>query len=492
MQEIVVLLLLGLVIAAAALVVVLLRQRVAGEIMALRDAKAALEGQLAVERMRASRVPELERTLAQSAGLAENLRAARTAAERDCAVATAALSRAEAGERDATARLGALRAECLDLQTRCATLEETLRKERVHAAEKLQLLQEAREGMTREFRLLADELMARHGESFSKQNREQIAGLLDPMRDKLTEFQQGLQAAHTETAKERAALGEQIRGLSEASVRMSLEATNLTRALKGKSQTQGAWGEMILASILERSGLRDGVEYTAQASGDTEEGQRLRPDVIVSLPGEQRIVIDAKVSLVAFEAHVNAAGDGERAESLARHLASMRAHIRTLAGKDYQAVAGSRLSYVVMFVPIEGALAAALQGDPELTAFALESNVTIATPTTLMIALRTVRSVWQAERRNQNAEAIAERAGRLYDKFVGFVGDLEGVGKSLRQAEDSYGAAMSKLSSGRGNLLRQVEQLKGLGARTTKALPPALLGDEGVDGQAVIEAVEVR
>ncbi len=330
--------------------------------------------------------------------------------------------------------------------------------------------------MTKEFRLLAEDVMARHGERFGKQNKEQIDGLLQPVRDKLAEFQQGLQAAHVETAKERATLGEQIRGLSEASAKMTTETTNLTRALKGQAQTQGAWGEMILESVLQNSGLRKGEEYECQTSHTTEDGQRLRSDVIVTLPGDQRrIVIDAKVSLVAFDGHVNAATDGERDACLRRHLDSMRAHIRTLGSKDYQGVARSGLDFVVMFIPIEGALAAALRTDPKLINEAADHNVAIATPTTLMIALRTVASVWQVERRNKNAEDIAKRAGLLYDKFAGFVGDMQALGERLGQADEAYKGAMKKLSDGRGSLTRQVEQLKGMGARTGKSLPAWLL-----------------
>ncbi len=488
------LLCLAMIVAAAAVLVALLVRRLG----AMRESKVRLEGQLAVEQLRASRIPELEQAVAQHARLADELRAAQANADRECATAKGELSRVEAALQEARVRLtetegmlAAVRTEREGFKTGLATLQETLSKERLHAAEKLQLLQDAKDTMTKEFGLLANEVMARHGESFSKQNKEQIDGLLQPMRDKLAEFQQGLQSAHTESAKERATLGEQIRGLSETSARMTTETTNLTRALKGKAQTQGAWGEMILASILQRSGLREGAEYVSQATGATEEGQRLRPDVIVSLPGDQRIVIDAKVSLVAFEGHVNAATDSERDMCLGRHLNSMRTHIKTLSSKDYRAVAGSRLNYVVMFVPIEGALAAALQGDPGLTSFAMENNVTIATPTTLMIALRTVHSVWQVECRNQNAEAIADRAGKLYDKFVGFVTDLQQVGRGLKLADDSYRDAMGKLSTGKGNLVRQIEQLKGMGARTGKSLPLSLLGDNGEEPSTMIETVEV-
>jgi len=335
--------------------------------------------------------------------------------------------------------------------------------------------------MTGEFKLLAEDVMKVHGENFSKHNKEQIDGLLAPLREKLTEFQQGLQTANMESVKERATLGEQIRALSNASAKMTLETANLTRALKGEAQTQGAWGEMILGSILQRSGLREGEEYVVQQTQPTDDGQRLRPDVIVELPGGQRIVIDSKVSLIAFEAFVNAENDEGRQLHLARHLASIRGHIRTLSGKEYHAAAGSKLDYVVMFIPIEGALAVALQGDAQITAFAVECNVAIATPTTLMIALRTVANVWQVERRNRNAEAIALRAGRMYDKFVGFVQDMSTLDNRLGQARTAFDDAMGKLSAGQGNLVTQIERLKALGAKTTKSLPAALIADDQPD-----------
>jgi DNA recombination protein RmuC len=335
--------------------------------------------------------------------------------------------------------------------------------------------------MTSEFKILAAEVMQSHSETFSKQNKEQIEIILAPLREKLGEFQLGLQGAQIETAKEREALVQQIRDLSAHSAKMTLETSNLTRALKGEAQTQGAWGEMILASILERSGLREGEEYVIQQSHTTEEGARLKPDVEVKLPGGQKIVIDSKVSLVAFDDYVNAESEAERGAHLKRHLTSIRTHIKTLSSKEYHSAAGSHLDYVVMFIPIEGALAAALQEDPGLTAEAVGANVAIATPTTLMIALRTVANVWQVERRNKNAEIIARRAGKIYDKLVGFLEDMTSLGNRISQARVSYDEAMAKLSSGRGNLVNQVEQLKQLGAKASKSLPASVLDENDTE-----------
>ena len=372
----------------------------------------------------------------------------------------------------------------VDLKTANATVRETLDQEHRQADEKIALLTAARVEMSREFKTLAEEVMSRHGESFTKLNKEQIDGILTPLREKLGEFERNVQASHVESVKERATLAEQIRNIAETGAAMGKETKDLTEALRGRSQTQGAWGEMVLETILERSGLRSGEEYSAQKSFADEEGKRLRPDVVINLPGGQRMVVDAKVSLTAFESLVNAASDEERAVHLQRHLGSIRGHIVTLGSKEYHVATGTTLDYVVMFVPIEGALAAALQADPSLIVFAAERNVTLTTPTTLMIALRTVANVWQVERRNQNAEEIAVRAGKLYDKFVGFVADMTAVGDSMTRSRNAFDGAMGKLVHGRGNVIRQLEQLKSMGGRTSKSLPAILL--DAADGQVTL------
>lgn len=460
---------------------------------ALIHAKAELESRLAARTEALSRtesiVTELRerleterRSLTEAQARIDLLRGERAELETAAAEARARLAeKSEHGEalrrrleeaealRDAEARAHA------DLRIRHAALRETLDQERSQAEERLALMADAKERLTAEFKLLADEMLKRHGETFARQNREQVDSLLEPLRRRIVEFQQGLQASQTETAKERAALAEQIRTLGETSARMTQETLNLTRALKGKAQTQGAWGEMILSTILERSGLRNGEEYVTQESRTAEDGTRLRPDVVVRLPGGQSVVIDSKVSLTAFEAYVNAEADHDRAAHLTRHVLSVRTHVRSLGGKGYHQVADGVLDYVVMFVPIEGALAAALQEDPGLTGFAAEQGVAIATPSTLMAMLRTVANVWHVERRNRNADEIAERAGKLFDKFVGFVADMQQLGSRLDGAQKCWSDAMGKLHSGRGNLVRQVEMLREMGARTSKSLPPELL-----------------
>jgi len=466
------------VIVSILLVFLLKRLRqLEAEAVSLREEKSGLDRRLAVEEQRSGRLAEVERDLAESKQLADRLRDAKSATDAESARVTEALSQRDSALAELKMRLASTEERKTDLDTRFAAAQANLEQERKQTVEKLALLTEARERMTGEFKVLAAEVMQSHSETFSKQNKEQIEIVLKPLRDKLGEFQLGLQGAQIETAKEREALVQQIRALSEHSAKMTLETSNLTRALKGEAQAQGAWGEMILASILERSGLREGEQYVIQQSYATEGGSRLRSDVEVNLPGGQKIVIDSKVSLVAFDDYVNAESEADRAAHLKRHLTSIRSHIKALSSKEYHSAAGSQLDYVVMFIPIEGALAAALQEDPGLTTEAVDANVAIATPTTLMIALRTVANVWQVEDRNKNAEKIASRAGKIYDKLVGFVDDMLSLGNRMSQARDSYDDAMAKLSSGRGSLANQVEQLKALGAKAGKSLPASVLDE---------------
>lgn len=394
----------------------------------------------------------------------------------------------------ATAELADVQRDSGDLRANLAALREALEQERKQSEEKIALLTAARADMTKEFKSLADEVMSRHGENFTKLNKEQIDGLLQPLKEKIGEFQHNIQVTHAESIKERATLSEQLRQITETGATMTKETKELTEALRGNTQTQGAWGEMILSSILERSGLRPDEEYFVQKGFSNDDGQRLRPDVIINLPGGQKVVVDSKVSLTAFERMVNATTEEERASHLQKHLTSLRSHINALASKDYHLAAGSMLDYVVMFVPIEGALAAALQADPGITTLAAESNVAITTPTTLMIALRTIANVWQVERRNRNAEDIADRAGKIYDKFVGFTSDMKAVGDSIDRARQSFDGAMGKLTSGRGNVVRQLEQLRAMGARASKSLPPALLeaAEGAADAEMAIDAPEIE
>lgn len=377
--------------------------------------------------------------------------------------------RLEIKERDSL--ISAHRENISELEKDVARMQEALRQERRVAEEKQALLLDGREKMTAEFRELADQVMQRHGENFSKANKTQIDAVLTPLREHIGKFEKELRDSHQKAGEDRASLQAQIKGLSEMSAGMAKEAEALTRALKGDVQKQGAWGEMMLERLLEQSGLRKGEEYETQSSHSLEDGRRLRPDAIVNLPEGRRLILDSKVSLTDFQRAAAAENETGRAAAIKAHALSLRAHIANLSGKEYQRLNVQDLDYVVMFVPIEGAFSAALAHDAELTSYALERDVMIATPTTLMVILRTVANVWAVDRRNKNAEAIAERAGRLYDKAAGFVDDLSDIGARLGQAQSAYDGAMAKLSTGRGNLLGQIDKLKELGAKTSKSLP---------------------
>ena len=338
------------------------------------------------------------------------------------------------------------------------------------ANEKIEILTKVKREMETQFKELAENALKVQGESFSKANIEKLEATLTPLKEHVGHFEKELRQVHEETVKDRERLKTEISQLSKRSEAISQEAISLTKALKGDTQIQGAWGEMVLENILERSGLRNGEEYETQAHRIGINGERLRPDVVVRIPGGKSLVIDSKVSLLAYNEAVNADTDVEALASRKRHLASIKNHINSLSAKGYQTAENSTVDYVILFVPIEGALSEALREDPALTEHALERNITIATPTTLMMALKTIANVWAVDRRNQNAELIANRAGKLYDKVYGFVQNMERVGERLEQAQDSYTQAFSQLSKGKGNVISQVESLKTLGAKTSKKI----------------------
>jgi len=350
------------------------------------------------------------------------------------------------------------------LQSELAAMRTRLDEQARQNEANLKRFMEARQQMTDEFKSIAGDVLRTHGETFTKQNREQVDTLLKPLQDKITEF-------HKNLVEDRSAMGERIRALAESNLQITTEAQNLTRALKGNSQTQGAWGEMILATILEQSGLREGEQYFTQQSHSGEDGERLRTDVEILMPNGDRLVIDSKVSLTAFEAFVNSPED-DRDQHLRAHIASVRGHITTLGDKGYNRAARSSLDYVMMFVPIESALATAIQHDTKLVEFGMGKGVMLTTPTTLMTVLRTVRNVWDIEKRHQNAEEIAERAGQLYDKVAGFLGTMDQVGDAIDKSQRAYAKARDQLTSGRGNVVRQVEMLRELGAKSSKPIPP--------------------
>ncbi|MBU1176801.1 MAG: DNA recombination protein RmuC [Alphaproteobacteria bacterium] len=364
-----------------------------------------------------------------------------------------------------------------DLRAESARLAAQMAEKDRQAEESLKRYENARQQMSEQFKAIAGEILTTNSAAFQKQNREQVDTLLKPLNDKIVEFQAGI-------VRDRATMNEQIRALAESNLRITTEAQNLTRALKGNAQTQGAWGEMILETILDRSGLKQGEQYRTQKSHAGEDNGRVRTDVEVFMPNGDVLVIDSKVSLTAFEAFTNEEDGEVRMRHLNAHVASIRSHVKTLGDKNYQRHAGSSLDYVMMFIPVEAALSAAVSSDPHLFEFGFSNGVMLTTPTTLMTVLRTVRNVWDIEKRHENAEEIASRAGALYDKVAGFTTTLGVLGANLDRAQKSFSDAQAQLT-GRGGVIRQVEMLKDLGAKTSKTLPPGWAADG--DGEAAPE-----
>ena len=345
-----------------------------------------------------------------------------------------------------------------------------LRTKIVRLETRLELHQKTEGTLKTQFTNLANEVMRNQRADFKLENEGHLTQVLQPLKEHISRFETELREVHKSADKDRVALKSEISNLMTQSLQVSQEAHNLTQALKGDTQKQGAWGEMILASILENSGLQEGSEYETQAHHRKDDGMALRPDVIVNLPGGRKLVIDSKVSLTAYERAVNAENPDARALAMAAHVTSVKMHINELSEKKYSQVDDGAIDYVIMFMPIESAFSEAVRADSKLMLHAAKKNVIIATPNILMLALKTVENLWSVEKRNRNALEIAKRAGLLYDKFHGFVEDMNKIGMQLNTVQTTHAKAVSKLKDGQGNLHFQVEDLKKLGARAAKQL----------------------
>ncbi len=337
-------------------------------------------------------------------------------------------------------------------------------------------LEEMQTHFRAEFKNLANDILEEKSRRFTQQNSEQLDQLLKPLGERITEFQRKVEERHKEDLVGRGALNQHLKMLQEMNQRMSDEAQNLTKALKGDTRQQGSWGEVILQRILERSGLREGSEYHLQVSSTTESGRRLQPDVVVDLPNEKKIIIDSKVSLKDYEEFVSAEDPTLQEEAARRHVQSLRNHVRSLSGKNYEQIYSFKsLDFVLMFIPIEPAFGLAIQKDSALYNEAFERNIIIVSPTTLLATLSTIENVWKQEYQNQNAMRIARRGALLYEKFVGFVENMEALGMRIRQASDAYEDAFKQLSTGSGNLIGQTEKLRKLGVQPSKRLSQELV-----------------
>lgn len=363
-----------------------------------------------------------------------------------------------------------------DVRQSNAELSERLIQQQRQAEEKIALLENAKQQLTNEFKLLANQLFDEKQKLFTQTSKSSIEALLKPMSHSLDQFRQRIESTHKEDLEGRASLKEQLHQLQKLNSQMSEETQNLTQALKGESKTQGNWGELILERLLERSGLREGEEFIREKSFTNEEGKRLRPDVVLNLPDNKHIIIDSKVSLTDYERALSAEQESGKTRAIKAHLLSLKSHIDALASKRYEHLEQINApDFVLMFIPIEAAYMMAIEEDSRIFEDAFDKRVAVVTPTTLFTTLKTIEQLWRYERQSENTVKLIQRAADVHDKFVGFVGNFEKVGTQISQAQNSYEEAFKQLSTGRGNLIRQAQMLKELAGKTKKEIPEHLL-----------------
>jgi DNA recombination protein RmuC len=375
-----------------------------------------------------------------------------------------------------TTLVASLRAERDTALQNAIRLEASLESERKQGLGRIESLNEAKEALTIQFKNLANDILDDKTRRFTEQNALSLDALLKPLQTKLTEFKEQVATSYSNESRERFALKSEIERLSALNVKMSDETRSLTQALKGDSKVQGNWGELVLESILESSGLRKGEEYLVQDSHTQVDGSRLQPDIVVRLPEGRHLVVDSKVSITAYARHAESADADTAQTELNAHIQSLRQHIQGLSSKNYSSLYGvGSVDFVLMFIPIEPAFLLALKSAPNLYQEALAKNIVLVCPSTLMATLRTVAHLWRQDHQNKNALEIARQCGALYDKFVGFVDDMEKLGQRIDQAQTSYHDAFSKLKTGKGNLIRTAEKVRELGVKPSKTLPTGLL-----------------
>ncbi|MEO8459315.1 MAG: DNA recombination protein RmuC [Dokdonella sp.] len=377
-----------------------------------------------------------------------------------------------------------------------ATIATRLHEQQIAMEEKFTLLAQAREDMRVQFKAISDEMLEDKAKRMHAQNSEQLGQLLNPLREQIGDFRKLVSESYEKEGNARVSLQTELKGqlerLLELNQKLSVEATSLTRALTSDNRTQGYWGELKLERLLESAGLEKGQQYLTQESFSDADGDRYRPDAVLLLPEGRHIVIDAKMALVEYQRFCDATDEGEREQHLGRHIAAVRNHVRQLGEKDYTRLEGMQSpELVLMFVPVEAAFLEAIRRDNQLYEDAFQRKIILVGPGNLLASLRLVAQIWRTEQQNRNAKQIADRAAALYDKFSGFVDDMGKIGEALDRAQKAHQAALGKLSQGRGNLLRKVEQLRGLGAAPSKSLPQSLLDastDSDLDDEDAMNA----
>ena len=366
--------------------------------------------------------------------------------------------------------------QIIDLNRNLSGKEADLKNISERLLEQKSELEKIQDKFRLEFKNLANEILEEKTKKFTEQNKSNLSNLLGPLKERIKDFEKKVDQSNKESIDRNAALRQQIMSLKELNLKMTTDTENLTKALKGEAKTMGNWGEFILESILEKSGLVKGREYEIQESVRSEEGSQMRPDIVVKLPEKKNIVIDSKVSLVDYEKYVNTEDKEKEKHYLKMHVASLKRHIKSLSAKNYQNLYDiTGLDFVLLFMPIEPAFSLAVQAEEGLFMDAYEMNIVIVSPSTLIATLRTIASIWRQEYQNRNAQEIARQGGALYDKFVGFLNDLVELGKKLDDTQKAYKASMNKLSDGKGNLIKKAQDIKELGAITRKNLPQNLL-----------------
>ncbi|MDP3517410.1 MAG: DNA recombination protein RmuC [Pseudohongiella sp.] len=371
--------------------------------------------------------------------------------------------------------------ECQALREKLVQIETLREQDQVHAQDKFQTLQTAREELKQQFRALASDILDEKTVRLAENNRVGLGNLLQPLHEKISSFEKKVEETYSREARERFSLEKELRNLQTLNARLSEDALNLTRALKGDNKAQGNWGEFILSSILDASGLTEGREYETQRTllasqpHAADDGRMIRsqPDVLIYLPDNRQVIVDSKVSLTAYERYCSSDVEEERQVFLQQHVLSLKSHIKQLSEKRYQNLPQlNSLDFVLLFVPIEPAFSLALQKDPGLFNSAFEHQIVLVGPSTLLATLRTIQNIWRYENQSRNAQDIANKAGAMYDKFVNFAEDMDELGKKIDTTRRSYDAAMNKLQLGRGNLISRAETLRELGARASKKQIP--------------------